>query len=141
MKYEVITDLNGYVLIIRHTGTVKDFVELDLSLYDLSDDRIHAYKLGRNELIFDAEKYKQITEAKQKIIDFKEIDELKRYLNETDYIIARAFEEALTTLDNPLTFIREFISILVKYHNMYKDVLSQRIKARLRIEELEDKWK
>lgn len=141
MKYEVVLDSDGYVSIIRHTGTVKDFVELDLSLYDLSDDRIHAYKLGRNELIFDAEKYKQITEAKQKIIDFKEIDELKRYLNETDYIIARAFEEALTTLDNPLTFIREFISILVKYHNMYKDVLSQRIKARLRIEELEDKWK
>lgn len=141
MKYEVITDPNGYILIIRHTGTVKDFVELDLSLYDLSDDRIHAYKLGRNELIFDAEKYKQITEAKQKIIDFKEIDELKQYLNETDYIITRAFEEVLTTLDNPLTFIREFISILVKYHNMYKDILSQRIKARLRIEELQEKWK
>ena len=60
MKYQVICDSDGYVSIIRHTGTKKDFVELDLSQYDLSNNKLHAYMLGKNELIFDPMVYQDI---------------------------------------------------------------------------------
>lgn len=135
MKYEVITDFQKYVKLIRHTGTIKDFVELDLDKYDLSNDRIYAYKLGKNELIFDEEKYKEICDEKQEKENQKEISTLKQFLNDTDYIIARAYEEVLT-LNNPLTFVADVIKIQIKYSKQYKDKLAERVKARKRIEEL-----
>ena len=72
MKYQVITDSKGYCLFIRHTGTLKDYVELDLDKYDLSEGRLNAYKLGKNELIFDDKRYKEILAEKQKEKDIKE---------------------------------------------------------------------
>lgn len=135
MKYEVITDLNKYVKLIRHTGTIKDYVELDLDKYDLSEDRIYAYKLGKNELIFDEAKYKEICDEKQEKENQKEISILKAFLNDTDYIIARAYEEVLA-LKNPLTFVADVIKIQIKYSIKYKEKLAERVKARKRIEEL-----
>lgn len=135
MKYEVITDFQGYVQVIRHTGTIKDYVELDLSQYNLEDDRLFAYKLGKNKLIFDANKYEEIKAAKQKISDQKEIKSLKQFLTSTDYLTARAFEEIMA-LNNPLTWVADVIKINVKYSKMYKDVIAERIAARKRIEEL-----
>lgn len=135
MKYEVITDFQKYVKLIRHTGTIKDFVELDLDKYDLSNDRIYAYKLGKNELIFDEQKYKEICDEKQEKENQKEISILKQFLNDTDYIIARAYEEVLV-LNNPLTFVADVIKIQIKYSKQYKEKLAERVKARKRIEEL-----
>ena len=65
----------------------------------------------------------------------KEISRLKSFLNETDYIVSRCFEEVMA-LDNRLTFIVDFIAIMVKYTKKYKEVLAERVKARKRIEEL-----
>lgn len=135
MKYEVITDFEGYVQVIRHTGTIRDYVELDLDKYDLSNDRLFAYKLGKNRLIFDEKKYKEITDVKQKVEDEKEISRLKSFLNETDYITARAFEEVMA-LNNPLTWIADVIKINIKYTTQYASVMAERVKARKRIEEL-----
>ena len=139
MKYEVITDIENYVTIIRHTGTIKDYVELNLDEYDLSDDRLHAYKLGKNKLIFDEERYKKIKEAKQEIADKKEISELKSFLNETDYIMSRCYEEIMA-LTNPLTYVADVIKIQIKYSVKYAQVIKDRVKARARIEELEGKY-
>jgi len=137
MRYEVITDTEGYVQVIRHTGSPKrDFIELDLSDYDLTNDRIHAYKLGKNELIWDEAKYQEILDNKQKEADEEEIADLKEKLNSTDYIFARWGEEVLA-LENPLTWIADVIKINVKYMKMYKDVIANRKTWRERIEELE----
>lgn len=139
MKYEVILDLKGYVSIIRHTGTIKDYVELDLSEYDLSNNRIYAYKLGKNKLIFDEKRYEEIMYDVQKKEDFKEINSLKSFLNETDYILAR-YSEEMMALDNPLTWIADVIKLKAKYYKEYKDKLAERVAARKRIEELEEKY-
>lgn len=139
MKYEVITDFEKYVTIIRHTGTIRDYVELNIDEYDLSDDRLHAYKLGKNKLIFDEERYKKIKEAKQEIADKKEISELKSFLNETDYIMSRCYEEIMA-LTNPLTYVADVIKIQIKYSVKYAQVIKDRVKARARIEELEGKY-
>lgn len=135
MKYEVITDFEQYCQIIRHTGTYKDFVELNLEDYDLSDGRLYAYKLGKNRLIWDENKWQQILDERQEKADQKEISVLKEKLNETDYIMARWGEE-LISLTNPLTWIADVIKINIKYATMYKDALANRKKWRERIEEL-----
>ena len=140
MKYEVITDAEGYVLAIQHTGTVRDYVELNLEEYNLKEDRIYAYKLGKNELIFDEEKYEEICKEHEKEADFKEIAELKQKLTDSDYIMARWGEE-IVSLENPLTWATDVVKINIKYSKEYKDAFANRRKWRARIEELEEKWK
>lgn len=135
MKYEVVTDAQGYILLLRHTGTVKDYVELDLSQYDLSDNRLFAYKLGKNELIFDEERYNEILKEKQDVADMKEISRLKKLLSESDYIISEWGEEIIS-LDNPLTWVADVIKINIRYIKKYKEVLANRKSWRARIEEL-----
>lgn len=137
MKYNVTTDVRGYVLNIVHTGTIKDYVELNLDDYDLAKKR--AYKLGKNKLIFDQKEWERISSEKEKKADFKEVDELKSFLYETDYITSRAFEEILA-LTNPLTWVADVIKINIKYTREYAQTLTQRVKARNRIEKIYDKW-
>lgn len=137
MKYYVTVDVRGYVLNIVHTGTIKDYVELNLDDYDLAKKR--AYKLGKNKLIFDKKEWERISTDNERKADFKEVDELKAYLYETDYITSRAFEEILS-LTNPLTWVADVIKINIKYTREYAQTLAQRVKARNRIEEIYDKW-
>lgn len=137
MKYFVSTDTRGYVLNIAHTGTIKDYVELNLDEYDLSKKR--AYKLGKNKLIFDEDEWNKIATEQEREKDFKEVDELKSFLYETDYITSRAFEEILS-LTNPITWIADVIKINIKYTKMYAETLVERVRARNRIEEIYNKW-
>jgi hypothetical protein len=137
MKYYIVTDSQGYVLTIQHTNTVKDYVELNLDDYDLSNDRIYAYKVGKNELLFDPKRYEEIQAEKQKVLNNKEIAELQKKLQETDYIILKWGEEIIS-LDNALTWIADVIKINIRYIKEYKEVLKNRKKWRERIEELND---
>lgn len=133
MKYTVFTDGRGYVTNITQTG--KDYVELDLKEYELSDGKIRAYKLGKNRLIFDENEWKRIQDQRQKKADEKEIAELEQKLNDTDYIIARWGEE-IVALENPLTWVADVIKINIKYSQQYKEALKNRKTWRERIEEL-----
>lgn len=135
MKYDVILDADKYVEIIRHTGTIRDYVELNLNDYDLSDGRIHAYKLGKNCLIWDQNRWDQILADRQAAADQAEIKDLKQKLNDSDYIIDRTFEDVMA-LNNPLTFITDIIKIMTDYRKKYAEMLLQRKAWRKRIEEL-----
>lgn len=137
MKYFVTIDARGYVLNVTHTGTVKDYVELDLEQYDMTKKR--AYKLGKNALIFDAEEWARIEAQEQKKADEEEISELEQKLNETDYIIARWGEE-IVSLTNPVTWVADVIKINIKYVREYKEALANRKAWRERIEELRGKY-
>lgn len=138
MKYYITTDSRGYVLTIQHTGTGKDFCELDLSLYDL--DKKRAYKLGHNKLIFDEEEWERISKVAEYEADMQEIAELKAYLEETDNCSLRAWEEIMA-LTNPLTWVADVIKITIKYSKDYKNIFARRVAAWQRIDELEEKWK
>ena len=133
MKYYVTTDLRGYVLSVVHTGTIRDYVELNLEDYDLT--KIRAYKLGKNKLIFDAEEWKRIEDENQHKADEKEISELEQKLADTDYIFAKYCEELLA-MDNPLTWISDVIKLNVRYTKQYSETIKNRKKWRERIEEL-----
>lgn len=139
MRYEVITDSDKYVLNIRHTNNIfRDVVELDLSKYDLSGQRKYAYKLGKDELIFDEERYQELLNKQAQKSNQKEIVDLKQKLNESDYIVARAFEEVMQ-LSNPLTWIADVIKITLKYSQKYREVIANRKIWRERIEALENR--
>ena len=138
MKYLVTTDNRGYVLNITHTGTIRDYVELDLDEYDLEKKR--AYKLGKNALIFDEEEWERISTQNDYEADMKEIAELKLFLEETDFYSLRAWEEIMA-LTNPMTWVADVIKITVKYSKNYKSILAQRVAAWKRIDELEEKWR
>ena len=138
MRYYVTTDKDGYVLSIRHTNSRLDFAELDLTKYDLEGLRLHAHKLGRKELIFDEDKYLELLNKETIIENKKEVVELKRKLTETDYIVARAFEEVMA-LKNPLTWIADVLVITLKYSKKYAQTISDRTKWRERIEEIENR--
>ena len=138
MKYYVVTDAKGYVMMIKHTGTKMDFIELDLEKYDFSEDRMYAYKLGKNELIFDDLKYQEILREKQKVADEREIEDLEQKLNDTDWIIARWGEE-IVSLTNPVTWVADVIKINTKYAKEYKETFANRKTWRARIEELRSK--
>jgi len=136
MKYEVVTDSNGYCVYIRHTGTKRDYVELNLDDYDFTNGRMAAYKLGKNELIFDNSKWSQINKVSEEENNKREIQTLKDRLLETDYIAAKWLEEIIA-LDNPLTWIRDIIAINIKYSKEYRDTIRKRKTWRQRIKELE----
>lgn len=136
MRYEVITNKDGYVQIIHHTNSPRDTYELDLTKYDLTGLRLYAYKVGKDRLIFDEEEYQRLLDSKQKIIDGKEIIELKQKLTDSDYIVSRAFEEVMQ-LTNPLTWVTDCLKITLKYAKKYKETIELRANYRKRIEELE----
>lgn len=134
-RYCVTLDINGYVSNIFQTGTINDFCELDLDEYDLSGYRKNAYKLGKNKLIFDEERYQQILAEKQYIADQKEIGVLQQKLNETDYIMAQWVEEIMS-LENRLTWIIDAIAVSFKYMGKYRETIQNRKTWRERIREL-----
>ena len=96
MKYNVVTDENNYVVLIRHTGSPRDFVELDLNDYDFSDDKLTAYKLTNDGLVFDQNKYEtEILKVKEEKEDQKKINSLQTELDDTDYICAKNVEQMM----------------------------------------------
>ena len=134
MKYYVTTDGSGYVLNITHTGTAKDFCELNLEEYDLTDDRKNAYKLGKNCLIFDEQRYTEIKKEKQDKEDKKEIEVLKKMLADTDWIMVKMAEDMI-----PCTTFPQIRRVLSDTYAEHKETIDMRKVWRKRIEELENK--
>lgn len=145
MKYYVNTDDEGYVLLIKRTGTVRDFVEMDLSdpYYDFDNDRMFAYKLEDYDLNgvtyplrFYQARYDKILAGKQAEADQEEIATLKEYLNETDYIMSK-WAERIMNIDPNVDFVNAVHAINLEFTTEYGTEIQARIDARERIEELE----
>ena len=130
MKCNVNLDDEGYVLRIK---TASD------GEYELPDDLdlscISCYRLVKGSFVADEEKMAQIRLADQAK---NEIESLSKKLQETDYIIARTFEEVMA-LDNPLTFVSDTIKIIVNNSKKCQELLALRKSWRARIEELKEK--
>lgn len=131
MLFTVNTDKNGYVLSLSHTA--KDNIEIDIESIDLT--YLNAYELAGNKLVFNQDRKNEIEEERQASAKQTEIDSLKKSLADTDYIVSEAFESVLA-LDNPVTFISDFIKIMVQFNSKYATVIANRKIWRDRIEEL-----
>jgi len=129
MRANITFDENGYA--IKFAQALDGQYELPLT-FDI--DFLRCYHLVDNELTLDEEKKASAVEEEEKQV---EINDLQSKLNGTDYIIARTFEEIMA-LDNPLTFIADFIKILKSFKSKYAEQLKNRKAWRERIEELQD---
>lgn len=139
MRYEVITNKEGYVEIIkRNVNDAKNIYELDLSKYDLTGLRLYAHKLVEKKLIFDEKKYQELLNEREISKDKIKVTELKAKLTETDYLVSRCFEEVME-LSNPITWMADVLKITLKFTAKYKKVIEDRKQWRKEIEELEDK--
>lgn len=58
-------DENNYLLSVASVGGGIQ-ADIDLDEYDLTGDRIRAYKWENNKLTFDSERYAEITKDKDK---------------------------------------------------------------------------
>jgi len=135
MRYCIVKDAQGYCLSITHTNSPLDIYELDLSKYDLTNDRIHAYKVGKDSLIFDSVRYNEIQKQKEKDADIKEMSELQKKLDNSDYIMAQTTEGLLDC-----TTLVQFIKVFNQIKDKYKDTVANRKIWRNRIQEIKKKW-
>lgn len=81
-------DENNYLLSIATVGGGIE-VEIDLTKYDLTGDRINAHKWENDTLIFDADKYAEIQaekEAEQEQAQSTEPTEIEQLRADVDYI-------------------------------------------------------
>ena len=131
MLFTVNTDKNNFVLSLSHSKF--DNIEIDLENIDL--DYLEAYELSGNKLILNQDRKNEIEEERQNKAKQTEIESLKRSLADTDYIVSETFENVLA-LDNPVTFISDFIKIMVQFNSKYATVIANRKVWRDRIEEL-----
>ena len=132
MLYTVTTDKDGYIVSIANGK--NDSVDLDLSSLDLP--HINAYKLLEGSAVLDADRLAELVEQEERKAKDDEIAQLKEMLNRTDYIMAETFE-SIMALNNPVTFISDFIKVLVDFRQQYADALANRKLWRQRIKELE----
>ena len=132
MLYTVNTDSEGFVLSLSHTA--NDNIEIDITQIEV--EYLNAYQLIDNALVLNEERKAQIIAEREELIKQNEIDQLKEKLNETDYIMAETFE-SIMALNNPVTFISDFIKVLVDFKQQYAEALTNRKAWRQRIKELE----
>ena len=132
MKYTIGTDNNGYVTYIAHTP--NDNIEINIDEIDIN--YINAYKLINDALVLDEARKEEIIIENEQLAKQLRVNELKKYLTDTDYIMARMLEEIMA-LNNPLTFIADIIKIFVAYAAKSTAELEERKQARKEIEELE----
>lgn len=131
-KYTLNLDKNNFILSIAHSE--NDSVELDISKINLR--YLGAYQLLDGNVVLNEERKVELVNEEERINKDKEIETLKQYLIETSDT-ANDFVEELLSLDNPLTFVSDFVGLIKSYRETYKTILNQRKQARQRIKELE----
>lgn len=129
MLYTVTVNEEGFIASISHTK--HDDVNLDLSSIDL--EYLNAYKLIEGMAIIDEVKKQEIIAQKEKIAKDERIAELKKYLSDTDYVVSETFEKVMN-LNNAVTFIADFIKIMIEFKSKYSTILAARQQAREEIE-------
>lgn len=130
MLYTVTLNKEGYIMSIGHT--VNDDTELDLQIIELK--YLNAYQLVDGIAVLNEMRKAEIIAEKEAEDHKAHIHELKEYLNSTDYVIAETFEKVMG-LNNAVTFIADFIKIMVEFKTKYSDILTARQQARAEIED------
>ena len=131
MLFTVNTDKNGFILSISHT--VNDDVEIDIAT--IEPLYLNAYQLKDGMLVLNEERKAEIIAENEQLEKEEEIEQLKKNLSDTDYIMAETFEDIMS-LDNSVTFIVDFIRIIKQFSQKYATIIANRKAWRERIEEL-----
>ena len=132
MKYTINTDINNFVLSISHTK--NDNIEIT-NLSEIGE-YLTCCKVEGTELIIDETKKAEYDAAKTKEKIEERKSELHKLLNESDYLVARTFEQVMSCT-NPLTFITDVIAIVTNFSAKYGDVIANRQTWRDELEAME----
>ena len=130
MLYTVNTDKNGFILSVSHTP--DDSVKLDLKGMELK--YLSAYKVLDDIVVLDEERKAQLIAEEEAEAREEHKLELKQYLKDTDYVVTETFEKVMS-LNNAVTFIADFIKIMVEFKNKYSAILEERASARRYIDD------
>ena len=132
--------IHNYKFKYNENGYITGFEAVEDNDYDytgqlanMSDLCKGWYKFINGSFIVDDAKKNEI-EAKEKDINRK--SELEELLKNSDYIIARTFEQVMSCT-NPLTFITDIIAIITKFSAQYGEVIANRQTWRDELEAME----
>ena len=117
MKYKVITDKDGFIQSVE-----KSDEGMELKLDQDMIMNLDCYKLVEGKIVMDSEKYEQKKADKQKS---DRIAEIMNELDDTDYV-QDEFINSLLSLNNPVTFIADMISLMNGVMKDYPNIIAKR---------------
>ena len=132
MLYTVKIDNDNFVLSVGHTSDDNT----EINNLEENKEYLHCCKLVGNLLVLDRDKKAEFDAKIKKEEIEKRKNELQSLLNESDYIIARTFEQVMSCT-NPLTFITDIIAIITKFSAQYGEVIANRQTWRDELEAME----
>ena len=126
-KYELIKNDEGFIvsMIKSDKGIEVDVSNMDLAYLDCyyeKDGKVILNEERKAQMIADEEKESRI-------------HELETMLEESDGIITGMLDD-IVALDNPVTFISDFIKVLANYNSKYSKLIADRKAWRSELEEL-----
>lgn len=132
MLYTINTDENNYILSISHTKNDN----IEITNIDDVGEYLTCCKLKGTTLVIDETKKAEYETSKSKRATEERKAELRKLLNESDYLVARTFEQVMSCT-NPVTFITDLIAITTKFGAKYGDVIANRQTWRDELEAVE----
>ena len=126
-KYELIKNDEGFIvsMIKSDKGIEVDVSKMDLAYLD-------CYYEKDGKVILNEERKAQMVADEEKE---SRIHELETMLEESDGIITGMLDD-IVALDNPVTFISDFIKVLANYNSKYSSLVADRKAWRSELEEL-----
>ena len=132
MKYTINFNSSGSILSISHTNTDN----IDIDNLDEIGEYLTCCTIVGSKLVIDENKKAEYDAAKSKAKKEERKLELHKLLNESDYLVARTFEQVMSCT-NPLTFITDVVAIVTNFSAKYGDVIANRQTWRDELEAME----
>lgn len=126
-KYELIKNDEGFIISMIKSDKG---IEVDVSKMDLAYLDCYYEKDGKVVLNEEHKAQMEADEQRQ-----TRIHELETMLEESDGIITGMLDD-IVALDNPLTFVSDFIKVLANYNSKYSALVADRKAWRAELEEL-----
>lgn len=126
-KYELIKNDEGFIvsMIKSDKGIEVDVSKMDLAYLD-------CYYEKDGKVILNEERKAQMIADEEKDV---RIHELETMLEESDGIMTGMLDD-VASLNNPVTFISDFIQVLSNYNSKYSKLIADRKAWRSELEEL-----
>ena len=129
MKYELLKNDEGFIVSMLKSDKG---IEVDISKMDLAYLDCYYEKDGKVVLNEDKLAAVKADESRQ----FR-IHELKKMLEESDGIVTGMLDD-IASLNNPVTFISDFIKVLADYNGKYASLIADRKAWRAELETLKE---
>ena len=117
MKYRVIADEQNFVI-----GIVADEKGIEIEKDIANSEYLEAYRLAEGKLILDEDRKAELVSRDQ---TQARAEELTRLLEDSDIEVTAILDD-LTSLNNPVTFVTDLISLLSSFNSKYSQLVKDR---------------